>query len=373
MLLPKRDFLIVRQRAAKRDSGPESFCALLETDSLWLVLLVIGTIGPKQSLSRFAWKFDDREQIRAMFERYAPYRALASYAPEGVEDETNKEAKRPVLPWFRGDWALGGEPLVEGAELILHNKRFIEAAKAAFGTSCLNPEFVAVNINRPMPACTTHLDNPSFYGATRVDYPLPFLRVMGFSGLFDTWRVVQASAISWFYEGAGGSFDWPDGLDGPMLSERPPFGNVALISDNDQLYHRVATIGDPDAELPRISAEAQIQPDGHSKLVVLENGEVRGAYPCHAVRLSVLWKAEVRDTRNSTDNLTLDRIMGIFTSDLRHRSIDFTYLLIHWPTRRGSCSCKRFIRIQRRGRVHYRLTGNYWPSFLFADYATRTC
>jgi hypothetical protein len=28
--------------------------------------------------------FADREQIRAMFERYAPYRALAAYAPEGI-------------------------------------------------------------------------------------------------------------------------------------------------------------------------------------------------------------------------------------------------------------------------------------------------
>src|SRR5215469_13744796 len=268
--------------------------------------------------------FEDREQIRAMFERYAPYRALASYAPEGVEDETNKEAKRPVLPWFRGDWALGGELLVEGVELILHNKKFLEAAKAAFGTSRVNPEFVAVNINGPMPACTTHLDNPSFYGATRVNYPLPFLRIMGFSRLFEPWRVVQASAISWFYEGAGGSFDyWPDGLNGPMLSEEPPFGNVALISDNDQLYHRVAAIGDPLAKLPPISAEAQIQPDGYGNWVILEDGEVRGTYPCHAIRLSVLWKAEVRDRRRSADNLALDRIMAIFTADLRHRSIDF--------------------------------------------------
>jgi hypothetical protein len=81
----------------------------------------------------------------------------------------------------------------------------------------VHPEFVAVNINGPMPACTTHLDNPSFYGAIRVDYPLPFLRVMGSSGLFDAWRVVRASAISWFYDGTGGNFDyWPEGLDGPM-------------------------------------------------------------------------------------------------------------------------------------------------------------
>lgn len=266
--------------------------------------------------------FEDREQIRAMFERYAPYRALASYAPEGVEDE--KETRRAIVPWFRGDWALGGRPLVEGAELILHNKRFLETAKTVFSTPCINAEFVAVNINGPMPGCTTHLDNPSFYGATRVDYPLPFLRVMGLSGLFEAWRVIQASAISWFYEGAGGSFDyWPDGLNGPMLSEQPPFGNVALISDNDQLYHRIALVGDPDAGLPRISAEAQIQPDGHGNWVILEDGEVRATYPCHAIRFSVLWKAEVRDRRSSTDSLTLDRIMVILTADLRHRGVEF--------------------------------------------------
>jgi hypothetical protein len=142
--------------------------------------------------------FDAPEQIRAMFERHAPYRAVAAYAPEGVKDETHEETKHPVLPWFRGDWALGGNPLVEGAEVILHNKSFLEAARAAFGTPLVYPEFVAVNINGPMPAGAIHIDNPSFYGATRVDYPLPFLRVMGFSGLFEPWRVVRASILSGF-------------------------------------------------------------------------------------------------------------------------------------------------------------------------------
>jgi hypothetical protein len=268
--------------------------------------------------------FADREQIREMFARYAPYRALAAYAPDGVKDETHEEAKRPVLPWFRGDWALSGEPLVDGADLILHNKRFIEAARTAFGISRVYPKFVAVNINGPMPAGATHLDNPTFYGATRADYPLPFLRVMGFSGLFEAWRVVQAGAISWFYEGTGGSFDyWPEGLDGPMLSERPPFGNVALISDNDQLYHRIGAIGDPDAELPQMSAKATIQPDGNGNWTILENGEVRATLASPAIRLSVLWKAEVRERESRPDNLTLDRTMAIFMADLRHRGIDF--------------------------------------------------
>jgi len=267
--------------------------------------------------------FEDREQIRDMFKRYAPYRALAAYAPEGLKDESHGETKRPVFPWFRGDWALGGKPLIEGAEHILRNKRFLEAARSVFGASHVFPEFVAVNINGPMPAGNIHLDNPSFYGATREHYPLPFLRVMGFSGLFNTWRVVQASAISWFYEGAGGNFDyWPDGLDGPMLSEQPPFGNAALISDNDQLYHRIGPIGDGNPQLPHMSAAATIQPDGEGNWTILEHGEVRATYLSHATRFSVLWKAKVREGDSKPNNLNLDRIMAIFTTDLRHRGIN---------------------------------------------------
>ena len=268
--------------------------------------------------------FDNPEQIRLMFERHAPYRTLATYAPEGIEDETHDEAKRPILPWFRGDWALGGEPLVEGAEVILHNRRFLEAARSAFGTSFVHPEFVAVNINGPMPACTTHIDNPSFYGATRVEYPLPFLRVMGSSELFDAWRVVRASTISWFYEGEGGNFDyWPEGIDGPMLSEQAPFGNVALCGDNDRMYHRIGPTGNGNKEMPRISASAKIQPDGDGNWIIFENGEVRATYASRAIRFSVLWKAEVRNGEPRPDDLTLDRTMEIFIADLRRRSIDF--------------------------------------------------
>lgn len=268
--------------------------------------------------------FDDRELIRAMFEWHAPYRALAAYIPDSVFGQTSDEAKRSVFPWFRGNWALGGKPLVEGGDLILHNKRFLEAAKAAFDTSFVKPEFVLVNVNAPSPAGFTHVDIPSFYGATRGDCPLPFLKAMGDSELFEAWRVVRAGAISWFYEGTGGNFDyWPEGLDGPMFSERPPFGNVALLSDNDRMYHRIGAMGDPDAELSQMSAEAEIQPNGDGDWAILENGEVRATYPSHAIRLSVLWKAEVRDRELNTDNLTLDRIMTIFTEDLRRRRVNF--------------------------------------------------
>ena len=266
--------------------------------------------------------FADPKLIRDMFERHAPYPAIAAYGLERG-DETQGEAERSVLPWFRGNWAGGGKPLVDGAEGVLHNKNFLDVASALYGKH-VHPEMVVVNLNAPMPAGTTHVDVPSFHGATRENYPLPFLNVMGSSRLFETWRVVRAGAIAWFYEGTGGGFDyWPEGLGGPMLSEQPPFSNVALMADNDRMYHRIGSIGDPNATLPRMSAAAHIQPDGKGNWVILENGEVRSTYPSHAIRLSVLWKAEVRDRESSTDDLTIDRVMAIFTADLRHRSVDF--------------------------------------------------
>ena len=178
--------------------------------------------------------FDNPEKIRAMFKENAPYRATAAYAPSGIVDETREQTERRVPPWFRGNWAVGGKPLVEGAERILWNKKFLEAAKACFVSELVEPEFVVINVNAPMPAGPTHIDNPSFLGATRENYPLPLLRVMGHSGLFEAWRVMRASSITWFYEGPGGSFEyWPEGLDGPMVSEQSPFNNVALCADTD--------------------------------------------------------------------------------------------------------------------------------------------
>jgi hypothetical protein len=30
-----------------------------------------------------------------------------------------------------------------------------------------------------------------------------------------------------------------------MLSEQPPFGNFALLSDTDSMYHRIGRVGTP--------------------------------------------------------------------------------------------------------------------------------
>jgi len=267
-------------------------------------------------LIRIEPAFDDPEQVRAMFERHAPYRTMAGYLPI-------KSREGNSLPWFRGNWAANGEPLVAGAEKILHNQRFIDAARAFFGGSTVRPTFIVVNVNAPMPAGSTHVDIPTFRGATRDQYLLPLLVEMGRSGLFESWRVIQAGALTWFYDGPGGNFEyWPEGLNGPMFTERPPFGNVAIMADNDRMYHRIGRVGEPDAKPPTITSSAEIRPLGRGAWEIVENGETHATYPPGAIRFSLLWKA-IRESETHSESLTLDRVMSIFITDLRRRNIDF--------------------------------------------------
>lgn len=267
-------------------------------------------------LIRIEPAFDDPEFVRELFERNAPYRTMAGYLPI-------KSLEEGSLLWFRGNWAANGEPLVAGAEKILHNQQFIDAARTFFGGASVRPTFIVVNVNALMPAGNIHVDIPTFRGATRDQYPLHFLAAMGRSELFESWRVIQAGAVTWFYDGPGGNFEyWPEGLDGPMFSERPPFRNVAIMADNDRIYHRIGRVGEADAKVHRITLAAEIRPVARGAWEIIENGEPRATYPSCAVRFSLVWKA-VRESGANSEVLTLDRVMSIFCADLRRRSINF--------------------------------------------------
>ena len=148
--------------------------------------------------------------------------------------------------------------LAAGAEVILHNPRLLRAASRLFGGEVI-PNTVAVNVTAPMPAGNIHVDVPSFRGADRDRYPMQLLQAMAASGLFEDWRVAEAGAVWWNYQGPGGAYAyWPDGLGGPMRSEHPPFINAALVADNNRMYHRIGPIGDPAVPPPALSAAARI-------------------------------------------------------------------------------------------------------------------
>ena len=266
-------------------------------------------------LIRIEPAFDDPESVQALFQRHAPYRTIGEYIPRKREE--------PAVPYFRGNWAVGGEPLVDGVETILSNHRFIDAARALFGSSNIRPTFIVVNLNAPMPAGPIHVDVPTFHGVARDQYPLAWLIAMGRSELFERWRVTQAGAVTWFYDGPGGNFEyWPQGLDGRLFTEQPPFRNVAIVADNDRMYHRIGRVGTPNAPLPQMTVAAELCAAGNDTWAIVENGEVRATYPSNAVRFSLVWKANLEPAANS-ESLNLDRVMSIFIADLRKRKVDF--------------------------------------------------
>ena len=283
--------------------------------------------------------YADPAAVVAAIRGAAPYWPLARYAAndaERVATGADADTRSFVPPWFRMDFALGGEVLVEGAEVILDNPAFAAAADEVFGGgNVVVPDTVYVNVMAPTAfAFVPHLDVPAFRGARRDVLPVWFLKQMRASQLFEEHRIRLATAVSWFYDGPGGEFHyWPAGPDGPGAVERPPFDNVAVVADNEATFHGVAGLGDP-ARMPRsltANAEMARHGDAHGagEWVITEAGAEVDRYPDAEVRMTVSWKAEVyRDEAeraavlDGADDLDLDRIVEVFLADLAERGLD---------------------------------------------------
>jgi hypothetical protein len=271
--------------------------------------------------------FDDPAVVRRLVQRNGPYRAMASYLPASAVRGRQATTGEGVPPHFRATWAAGGRPLVDGADIILRNPRLLRAASQLFDAE-MAPGTVAVNVTAPMPAGSTHVDVPSFRGADRDRYPMQLLQAMAASGLFEDWRVAEAGAVWWSYQGPGGSYDyWPDGLDGPMRSEHPPFTNTALVADNNRMYHRIGQIGDPAAVPSDLSAAAQISHHADGGWVISDTGRAPVRYDDRDIRISILWKAQVRPGPGSGPGsgpaapLRPETITKIISADLTRRGL----------------------------------------------------
>lgn len=281
-------------------------------------------VRPKRQLApprRLDRAFDDPEAVLALIRRGAPYRTQeAVHRHPGVTRTGG---------WFRNFWALGGKVVFEGAEPFLHNPNFIEAARESFGAEVVRPVALMTNLNLPMGGLPPHLDLPFFRGAMNREVPAWMLVPMGYSGLFHDWAVPVASAITWFYDGEGGEFEyWPDGLDHPSRTERPPYWNRAVLADNEYMWHRVGPLGRAEAHVPHdgIPFEARLHLTEDGRWEVREGESTLLSYPFAEVRLSVLWKAycfatetEARAYDDGSRNLTPALITEIFLRDLRAR------------------------------------------------------
>ncbi len=265
--------------------------------------------------------FDDPAAIRRLVEVNGPFASIASYLPPAATGvRPGGDEPDDVLPWFRSNWAVNGECRVDGAEAILHNPLFIEAACAFLEVEAVEASTVVINVNAPMRAGAIHQDIPAFRGAGRDRYPLTLLQAMGTSGLFEPWRIVEVGAVAWFYAGDGGAYDyWPEGLGGPMVSERPPFDNVALLADNDRMFHRIGWVGSRDAPPLPITSAATIDHDDDGTWTIRDGTTVVATHPDADVRISVLWKARPAVVPADPPPLRPEQIVAIIDADLARR------------------------------------------------------
>jgi hypothetical protein len=280
-----------------------------------------------------AW--DDPAQVMDLIRGAGPFWPLANYAASDAEMAAlGREPAQFNPPWFRQDFARESQALVGGAELILGNERFAEAARELGGgaEAVVRPQAVYVNIMGPTPfAFPPHLDIPAFRGFTRATQPVWLLKTMKTSGLFEAWRTKIATGVSWFYDGIGGDFHyWPDGPDGPVAVERSPFANVSVLADNESTFHGVAPLGSPDAMPEGLSRESRLVRNGSGWVVRDAEGAQQAHFDDDKVRITVSWKADVfasaaeaRSHDHGEDALTLETVVELFQKDLAARGIDF--------------------------------------------------
>ena len=98
--------------------------------------------------------------------------------------------------------------------------------------------------------------------------------------------MVQAGALTWSFAGPGGNCEyWPEGFDGPMFMEQLPFGNVAIMADEDRLYHRLGRLASQ-MRCPRPYHPPLKLPGTGEAWAIVEEGETRARYPSSVIRIN---------------------------------------------------------------------------------------
>jgi len=175
-----------------------------------------------------------------------------------------------------------------------------------------------------------HTDNPRFHGRDRTNTPMWLLRAMLWSGLFEEHEILQATAIWWMNDVDGGALlYWADGPDRPPHVHEGAMANTALLGDNHGMFHQVGPVGPFDGEPHLITAHAELAPvgDGSGEWAVSDQGALRYRAPFDAIRVSVLWKADVYRTEAERESrirsaLSLDDVADRFADDLSARGLD---------------------------------------------------
>ena len=245
---------------------------------------------------------DDPDRIRAMARAHGPYFMPARYllnagaANDAKAGSESVEAPAHLIgPVWRGDWAIEGRPLVDGADDLLVLEPFVEGARSMCGPdSVVDPQQVFINLTTPMRGSAfAHVDIPEFVGRDRSNAPGWLLQAMGTSRAFEDVRITIVTAVSWFHTGERGYFRyWPEGIDNPSIRHEDMW-NTAVVGDNDFMFHKVERVGrDDQSRVEGLTIDSTLDHDG-ADWQVLEAGSSLATYADDDVRISLSWKARV--------------------------------------------------------------------------------
>jgi hypothetical protein len=278
---------------------------------------------------------DEPARLRSLIELHSPYLPVQRYFAGNAEyrSSSGQGEVMVIAPNFRGDWAYE-RPLVEGAELFLEHPKLIEAAGTLFDTDLVRPLAVYTNLTWQLPfhQGAGHTDVPAFRGIDRKRYPIWLLGTMGHSGLFEDERIRIATAVSWFYLGPDGGFEyWPDGPENPPRVHEGSIFNTAIVGDNDRMFHRVRPVGSrEDGLLSGMTLETRLEHVAGDDWQIAEGNETRARCRYDELRISVSWKAEIfrddaelRCVDEHADDLSLERVLARFYADLEARGVAF--------------------------------------------------
>jgi hypothetical protein len=284
---------------------------------------------PAQDRSRYVRlepAYDDRAAVWDYIVADAPYDLMMALPGYTIAPDLDPS----VMPWFRRYWAENGRCHDPKFDPLFRDAKFIDAVREVMQTELVCPNRMMVNLMGPMDEGVPHRDTPSF----RTAEPLPIwlVWVLLASGLFEEWRIPSCAAVSWFYDGADGAYEyWPDGQSLPSRREEGPFGNSAVIANNERMFHRVGAIGTPEQRLaPRtISHAATIDHLAADGWALIEDGKPVRMLGMDELRISILWNALAFPTERAQrlyergeEQLTVAMINAELASALRGRGID---------------------------------------------------
>jgi len=270
----------------------------------------------------------DVTAVVALLQSQAPYNPLGGWYNPGADPHART---RPM--WFQKDW-VHDDFAAEGSDLFLQHPGYVEAAKDFYDAEVIEPKSVYVNVMTSIAdGGPAHTDNPRFHGRDRTNTPMWLLRAMLWSGLFERFEIMQATAIWWMNDVEGGGlYYWPNGPDGPPQHHVGAMANTALIGDNHGMFHQVGPVGPFDRGTVRVTPAAELAPVGAAAgdWAVIDHGELVFRAPLAAFRVSVLWKADVYKTaaervERAANPLSMQDVADTFNADLARQGLPLRF------------------------------------------------